>query len=173
MAKKIGRPPLYNPERVEIICNAIANGDSVEVVCAKVGITPSTFYDWQDKFPEFSQAVKDARKIYDDWKLDGILEDARKSLKVLICGQDYEEVKTTYEPQRDGTPKIKLQTRTTKKIAPNATAIIFALCNRDPEHWQNRVVQDGKIELEQKPKVSLDNVPDELLMQVAEAMNLK
>ena len=63
-----------------------------------------------------------------------------------------------------------------KRVPPSATAIIFALCNRDPEHWQNRVSNDisGKIETENKGAgVSLANVPDSLLSQVIEAINGK
>ena len=112
---------------------------------------------------------------FSEWEMHGILEDARKSLKTLICGQEYEETKTEYESDKNGNPRIKKQTRVTKKILPNPTAVIFALCNRDPEHWQNRVSNEisGKIETENKPGITLANVPDTLLAQVIDAINGK
>lgn len=173
---KAGRKPMYTPERVAKICKAIENGETNETAAKIGGIAVSTFCEWQAKKPEFMEAIKRAKAAFEDWQMNGILEDARKSLKTLVCGQEYEEIKTEYENDNNGQPRIKKQTRITKKILPNPTAVIFALCNRDPEHWQNRVAQDvnGKIDVEQKGSgVSLANVPDSLLAQVIDAINGK
>ena len=175
MAKR-GRQPMYTPERVAKICKAIENGETNAVAAKIGGIHIATFCEWQNTKPEFAEAVKRAKAGFEDWQLNGILEDAKKSLKTLICGQEYEEIKTEYENDKSGNPRIRKQTRVTKKILPNPTAVIFALCNRDPEHWQNRVAQDvnGKIDVEQKgPGISLANVPDDLLAKVIDAINGK
>lgn len=161
---------------MRIICDAIERGETNETAAKLGGIHIATFCEWQNTKSEFAEAVKRAKAAFEDWQMNGILEDARKSLKTLVCGQEYEEIKTEYENDKNGQPRIKKQTRTTKKILPNPTAVIFALCNRDPEHWQNRVAQDvnGKIDVEQKgPGVSLANVPDSLLAQVIDAINGK
>ncbi len=174
MAKR-GRQPRYNPERVARICKAIENGETNATAAKIGGISVSTFCEWQATKPEFSESVKRAKAVFEEWQLTGILEDARKSLKTLVCGQEYEEVKTEYEqdPRNPSTPRIKKQTRITKRIPPNPTAVIFALCNRDPEHWQNRVSNEisGKIETETKPGLSLANVPDDLLAKVIDAIH--
>lgn len=166
---------MYTPERVKKICDAIERGETNETAAKLAGISVTTFCDWQAKKTEFAQAVKKAKAAFEDWQMNGILEDARKSLKTLICGQEYEEIKTEYENDSHGNPRIKKQTRVTKKILPNPTAVIFALCNRDPEHWQNRVSNEisGKIETESKPGITLANVPDNLLAQVIDAINGK
>lgn len=171
-----GRQAKYTPERVRTICDAIERGETNETAAKLGGISRSTFFEWLNSRSDFSDAVKKAKAAFEDWQMNGILEDARKSLKTLVCGQEYEEIKTEYENDKNGQPRIKKQTRVTKKILPNPTAVIFALCNRDPEHWQNRVAQDvnGKIDVEQKgPGVSLANVPDSLLAQVIDAINGK
>ena len=171
-----GRQAKYTPERVRIICDAIERGETNETAAKLGGIHIATFCEWQNTKSEFAEAVKRAKAAFEDWQMNGILEDARRSLKTLVCGQEYEEIKTEYENDKNGQPRIKKQTRTTKKILPNPTAVIFALCNRDPEHWQNRVAQDvnGKIDVEQKGSgVSLANVPDSLLAQVIDAINGK
>lgn len=178
MATKRGRRPVYTPERVAKICEAIENGETNATAAKIGGISISTFCEWQATKAEFSEAVKRAKAAFEEWQMVGILEDAKKSLKTLICGQEYDEVKTEYErnPLDPDTPRIKKQTRITKRILPSPTAVIFALCNRDPEHWQNRVSQDvnGKLDVEQKgPGVSLANVPDSLLAQVIDAINGK
>ena len=171
-----GRKPKYTPDRVAKICKAIENGETNETAAKIGGISVSTFCEWQSTKKEFSEAIKKAREAYEDWQLHGILEDAKKSLKTLICGKEYEEVKTEYENDKNGNPRIKKQTRVTKVVLPNPTAVIFALCNRDPDNWKNRVAQDvnGKIDVEQKGSgISLANVPDSLLAQVIDAINGK
>lgn len=174
---KVGRKPMFTPERVEAILDSLRKGDSDEVAAKIGGISKTTFYEWQNTKPEFADAVKSAKADFEQWTLGEILTDARRGLKVLVCGTEYEEVKTEYEqdPRNPSAPRIKKQTRQTKKILPNATAVIFALCNRDPDHWQNRVSQElsGKIETEQSTEVSLANVPDSLLEQVIDAIYKK
>lgn len=166
---------MYTPERVAKICKAIENGETNATAAKIGGIHVATFCEWQNTKPEFAEAVKRAKAAFEEWQMNGILEDARKSLKTLICGQEYEEIKTEYENDKTGNPRIKKQSRVTKKILPNPTAVIFALCNRDPEHWQNRVNNElsGKIETETKSNISLANVPDDLLAQVIDAINKK
>jgi len=166
----------YNPKIVRLICQHIEQGETNEHAAQLVGISKQTFYDWLNTKIDFSDAVKKAKEEYQKWLHNDILADAERSLKVLINGTEYEEIKTEYENGPDGNPRIKKQSRTTKKILPNPTAVIFALCNRDPEHWQNRISQDvnGKIDVEQKGSgISLSNVPDSLLAQVIEAINGK
>lgn len=171
----MARPPKYTPERVAKILDAIKQGDGVELAAKKAGVSPSQFYEWQATKPEFAEAVKAAKAEYEEWELNGLLQDAKKSLKVLICGQEYDETKTEYEqdPKNPTQPRVKRMTTTHKKILPSATAVIFALCNRDPERWQNRVSNEisGKLDTDGKTEVSLAKVPDELLAQVIEAIN--
>lgn len=166
---------MCTPERVRKICEALERGETKETAAKIGGITMTTFCDWQNTKPEFAEAVKRAKEVYEEWELNGILADARKSLKTLVCGLEYEEIKTEYENDANGQPRIKKQLRTTKKILPNPTAVIFALCNRDPEHWQNRINQElsGRVETETKQNVSLANVPDELLAKVIDAISAK
>lgn len=175
---KVGRKPRYTTDRVQRICEAIESGETAKNAAAIGGIDDKTFYRWLKEKNEFKDRVKKAKETYKDWLMNGILADAERSLKVLINGTEYEEIKTEYEqnPTNPDAPRIKKQTRITKKILPNPTAVIFALCNRDPEHWQNRISQDvnGRIDVEQKGSgISLANVPDSLLAQVIEAINGK
>lgn len=172
---KVGRPPMYTPERVAKICKALENGETNEVAAKSGGIGTTTFCKWLNEKADFAKAVKKARSVYEDWQLNGILEDAQKSLKTLICGMEYTETKTEYIADGEGQPTIKKQTTINKRVLPSATAVIFALCNRDPDHWQNRVSNEitGKLQTEEKSDISLKNVPDDLLAQVIEAINKK
>lgn len=174
MAKR-GRQPMCTPERIARICEAIKNGETDATAAKMGGIVYGTFARWMNENKDFSNSVKKAREAFEEWQMNGILEDAKKSLKTLICGQEYEEIKTEYENDKNGNPRIRKQTRVTKKVLPNPTAVIFALCNRDPENWKNRVENtlSGKIETESKPGITLANVPDDLLAQVIDAISGK
>lgn len=166
------RKSKYTPERVERICKAIEDGSTYEDAAKIGGIAESTFFEWLNNNAEFLERVKRAKESFEEWERNDILAAAKKSLKTCILGQDYEEVKTVYEPDADGTPRIKQQVRTTKRIPPSVTALIFALCNRDPEHWQNRVNTESTVKVEEKKsEISLANVPDELLEKLADYIN--
>lgn len=166
----------YTPECVESICQALRNGCTDLDAARAAGISKDTFYEWIKTAPDFADLVKKAKREFQEWEFYGILADAKKSLKTLICGIEYEETKTELvREQGKGEMKIVKQTKTTKRVPPSATAIIFALCNRDPEHWQNRVASDitAKVDADTKADVSLASVPDDLLAQVLECIKNK
>lgn len=167
-----GRKPKYTPERVERICKGISEGRTEKDSCFAAGISVSQFHFWLNAKPEFAEAVKRAKQQYQDWFDNHLLEDAERGLLRLVCGEEYTVTTTEYENDGTGQPRIKKQKTENKKILPNVTAIIFALTNRAPEKWKNRLSQDvnGKIQTESKSDVSLANVPDDLLEKVIESI---
>jgi transposase len=56
----MARPTKYTPEVVGKVTQAIKLGATYELAAAYAGIAESTFYDWQARKPEFSEAVKSA-----------------------------------------------------------------------------------------------------------------
>lgn len=168
-----GRPSKYTPEVVEIIRNSLAQGDSRATACKLAGISDETFRRWLDDYVDFVAVVKNAEAEYRNWEHNEILASAKKSLRVLIEGQEYEETITEYENDGANQPRIKRQTTKTKKILPSATAVIFALCNRDPENWKNRISSEveAKVQSDQRADVNLKAIPDDLLEQVIKAIN--
>ncbi len=168
-----GRKPKYTPERVTAICRAIADGETIQTACKRGGISDDTFMRWRANNPEFAQAIKKAEKEYNDWYNDGLVRDCKMSLKKLITGYEYDEVTTEYEKDKDGNPQIKKQKRITRMVAPNPTAIIFALTNRDPENWKNRQTTDitANVKAENTNKPDLSAIPDDLLEEVLNKIN--
>lgn len=55
-----GRKSKYEPERVEKLLKAIRLGTTYKHACDYAGIHIDTFYEWQDKYPEFSDKIKEA-----------------------------------------------------------------------------------------------------------------
>lgn len=180
---KTGRLPKYNEECVGRIYEALRSGCGDLDAAKAGGISKDTFYTWLKEKPDFIEVVKNAKREFREWEMNGILSDAKKSLKTLICGFEYEEVKSEYgrkksekdDPHDADELVIIRKTITTKRVLPSTTAVIFALCNRDPERWQNRVTNDitAKVDADAKADVSLANVPDELLAQVLDAIKEK
>lgn len=167
----------YTPERVERIRKALSEGHTIRYACKLANLGEKTYQKWKAAKPEFAAMEKAAIAEYEEWLANSMVKDSKKSLQTLIMGQEYEETKTEYEqdPANPKNLRIKRKTTTNKKILPNVTAVIFALCNRDPENWKNRVEGslNAKVESEGKQDLSLANVPDNLLEQVVEAINSK
>ncbi len=164
----------WTDDKVEIMCKEVAQGKTYEQAFKKARIAQSTFYNHLKTDMEFMERIKKAEKEFNEYFDANIVSISKRSLAELISGYEYDETTTETIPGKNGKIVIKKKV-VHKKAAPNTTAVIFALCNRDPEHWQNRIQQDinGKIEAETKNEVSLKNVPDELLSQVIDAINSK
>ena len=165
--KKKGRKPQWTDTKVEIMCKAIAAGKSYKDAFTAARVSERTFYYHLREDLQFLQLVKKAEQE--------LVVDCKRSLTELVRGYEWDETTTETVPSKDGKTTITKTKVVHKKAAPNPTAIIFALCNRDPEHWQNRVNNElsGKIETETKSNISLANVPDELLAKVIDAINGK
>lgn len=56
----MGRPTKYNAEITKKITDSIRVGATFALACAYAGITEETFSQWRKKYPEFSEAVKEA-----------------------------------------------------------------------------------------------------------------
>lgn len=172
---KRGRPQKYTPERVQIIVNARRNGETYELAAKRAGVAESLIYAWKERYLDFRDQIKKAESEHEKEYVNELLTSAKRSLGDLVRGYEYEEVKTEYENDAKGNPRIKKQTNTTKRVPPNPTAIIFTLTNLEPETWKNRQTTDlnGKVETDGKTDISLANVPDDLLAKVIDAINGK
>ena len=173
--KKKGRKPHWTDTKVEIMCKAIAAGKSYKDAFTAARVSKATFYAHLANDSDFSDRVKKAEQEYQDWYDSQLVVDCKRSLIELVNGYEWDETTTEHALNKAGKMVEVKKKVVHKKAAPNPTAIIFALCNRDPEHWQNRVNNElsGKIETETKSNISLANVPDDLLAKVIDAINGK
>ena len=152
----------------------IANGKSYKDAYTAVRFSHQTFYKHLKEDVDFLERVKMAEKEYQEYYDSHLVVDCKRSLIELVQGYEWDE--TTTESALVNGKMVEVKRKVVhKKAAPNPTAIIFALCNRAPEEWSNKHIQEisGKIETETKSNVSLANVPDNLLEQVIDAINGK
>ena len=57
-----GRPTLYSSAIGQELVEAMATGLSLEAAAAQIGLSPRVVFDWQQKHPEFLQAVQEGRQ---------------------------------------------------------------------------------------------------------------
>jgi len=167
MAKR-GRKPVYSEERVKIITRIIADGGTYKDAYEAAGISHNVFYNWKNEINEFKEALEKAERDYDE----NLVNDAKAGLRKLVRGYTYDEVTTETYPDKSGKQQTKKKV-IQKHIAPNPTAIIFTLTNRDPENWKNRQTNEisGDLKTTMETKVDLSKLPDELLSQVLEKLD--
>jgi len=173
--KKRGRKPQWTDAKVEIMCKAIADGKSYKDAFTAARVSKAAFYAHLANDKDFIDRVKIAEQEYQEWYDSQLVVSCKRSLIELVQGYEWDETTTESALDKNGKMVEVKKKVVHKKAAPNATAIIFALCNRAPEEWSNKHIQEisGKIETETKSNVSLANVPDNLLEQVIDAINGK
>jgi len=126
--QRIGRPSKYRPEFVEQAGQLCRDEGYTDVqLAAKFGIGKTQLYVWKREYPEFAEAIKRGKEGFDTRVVES-------SLLKRATGYEYDEITTV----RDGVVKV-----VTKLMAPDVTACIFWLKNRNPKRWcdaQHQVV---------------------------------
>ena len=131
----------FNDVKDDII-SCIREGDSNILACKKVGISKSTFYEWLESYPDFSDSLKKARKKF----RETIVQTLEQSLWKRAAGYEIEESKNEYRTLKDGSKVLVKSSKITKHFPPDTGALIFALTNLDPENWKNR--QDNRLSVD-------------------------
>jgi len=65
--RPVGRPSLYDPAYCEQVIELGRLGKSVEQIASHLGMSLRVFYDWKEKYPEFLQALDDAKQYEQYW----------------------------------------------------------------------------------------------------------
>lgn len=124
----MGRPSKYETEikdKLPAVQGWARNGLSNDQIAENLGITRSTFYEYQKKYKDFSDALKRGKEVVDFEVENALLKRA--------LGYDCEETKIE-KSDKDGVKVIK----TVKHIPPDVGAAAFWLKNRKPVDWRDR-----------------------------------
>lgn len=119
---KLGKPSLYHetfPHLVEVLTLV---GGILNDVADLLGVREDTVSGWMTQHPAFSMAIKTARKRAD--------AEVVKSLRHRAIGYSHSAVKIFNDEGR------AMVVPYTEQYAPDPTAAIFWLCNRDPDNWR-------------------------------------
>ena len=127
-----GRKPKYDPDVTPKLAEEYArNGFGDGQIANQLGIATGTIYEWCNKYPEFSSALKRGR------------EPANIELKqaMLKAAQGYyvdEEETVAILDVKTKEPKSFRKTTRKKYIAPSPTMQIFLAKNRMPEKYRDK-----------------------------------
>ena len=134
-----GRPSNYDPTKHPTAATFLANqfGMTNQHIADAFMISINTLDHWIEDHPEFRQAIKAGRDNWDTGQVEttllrramGYPYTETKVKEVLVEGMDAEGVAVAV-PARE-------VTTFNKTMAPNMTAIIFWLKNRQPERWRD------------------------------------
>lgn len=118
-SRSVGRPSSYNPDVHPVKARELlAQGHTHRAVIEVFGVHTSTYYEWQDKYPEFADATKRGAEIADD----EVVASLHRSATGFMAP--------------DG-----------KYVFPNQTAQIFWLKNRQPGKWKDKQEVEADITL--------------------------
>lgn len=104
------------------------DGLTDEQLAEKMGCGVRTLYDWKERFPQISQALKKGKEVVDLQVENALLKRA--------LGYEYIEERIEVS-DKDGRKVIQ----TTKTVPPDTTAQIFWLKNRRPDKWREKQVE--------------------------------
>lgn len=164
-AVSVGRNSLwdeYFKDNYKDFAEDYAKGEeTLRELCDRYGISTQTFYNLKDEKIEFFDAIKNAKEQRRDEKL-GM---ANRGMKMLLEGGEYTETRVEAHRPPDGDQEdeqLEKVVRTRKRVLPNATMIIFTLCNLDKENWKHisTIKHEG---IPDRPPVDLSNLSDEEL----------
>lgn len=111
------------------------DGLTDEQIAANIGIRAGTLYEWKNRFPEFSEALKKGKEVVDRQVENALLKRA--------LGYEYEEVKEKFEGG-----ELTERTVTRKEVVADTTAQIFWLKNRKPDKWRDKPAYEDTSELD-------------------------
>lgn len=96
-----------------------------EQIAHNMGIGRTTLYDWKNKFPNISNALKGGKEVIDRQVENALLKRA--------LGYSYDEIT---QESVDGV--LEVTKVVMKQVSPDTTAQIFWLKNRKPKQWRDK-----------------------------------
>lgn len=130
------------PENLLRITNWAANGCTIAEMAKNMGIGERTLYEWIDKHPQISQAIKEGLAMS--------CQAIENALFKRAVGYEVEDVDTMQEFKgelRDGKPVngsiTKRETRKRRQVPPDVAAQIFYLKNRASDRYADRRVVEN------------------------------
>lgn len=129
---RVGRKPKYKewltPDGLQKIREWAEEGlYEQQIAKDKVGIAPQTWCEWKNRFPELDEAVKEGQRKADKEVVNAVF---RAAVGFTVSDEKV-------EVQEGPTGRTVKKSSVKRTFAPNMTAAIFWLKNRDPEGWKD------------------------------------
>jgi orotate phosphoribosyltransferase-like protein len=138
---------VYKPEYVKRAFDLAKIGLTHDQMALAIGVGYRAFNKWLVTKPEFNEAVRMGKEIFDSGVELTLLQRA--------MGYDYDEVKEVTGVDSQGRP-YHYTTKTTKKVLPDVTAQIFWLKNRKKERWADVHKQETSLSLNMQKTLKME-----------------
>lgn len=109
-----GRPSIYDPAIGDMIADLMGDGYSIRGACGMIGVSKSAVYEWEQKHPEFADALNRGRDAAAAWWESCAIRLARDkdadSAPMVIFGlknrvaDEWRDVNRTEHTGKDGGP---------------------------------------------------------------------
>jgi hypothetical protein len=150
-----GRPTKYTEDYVRIAYEVMSLGATITKLAKVIGVNADSIYEWQKKYPEFSESIQRGRDHFDS-------EVVEEALYKRATGYHYKIETFTHF----GQDKLVL-TKIVKKYSPPCfQAIRFWLSNRNPKRWgiknteaDNKIIFYTKEDVDKMLKDEKDRYP--------------
>ena len=125
-----GRPTKYDARyHVPWAEGMMRRGATVKELAESFDVSVATIYNWRDEHPEFLEALNIGREQTD--------MEVERSLYERAMGYTQKETRTVTKIV-DGQPVPDRVETIERQVAPDTTACIFWLKNRNPKLWRDR-----------------------------------
>jgi hypothetical protein len=140
-----GRPSKFDCINLDQVRVLTEHGFTDKEMASFFGVVISTWHKWKLDSPEFSDSLKEGKKTADNRVVRALYERAT----------GYSHIDTKFATHEG---VITDQKEYTKHYAPDTTACIFWLKNRDKENWRDKVDVgvSGKLDLNSLSDVQLE-----------------
>lgn len=132
------------------------DGYTDEQIASKIGISRQTLYRWRKQAPELDKTLKEGKEIADI--------EVENALFKKVVGGYYEETKEEIKTYPDGTEVI-IKSTYKRYQAPDTTALIFWLKNRQPDKWYDRKPVEETKDNQDKQIVRYIELLDDTLLE--------
>ncbi len=155
---KSGRKSKYDPLTTPSLAEDYAKELLTDAqIGAKLGISHETFYQWQKKYVEFSEAIKRGKAVSNVKLLQAMQKTAE--------GYTVEEEVTVIHLDKDKQPKSYDRIVKKRYIPPSTTTQIFLAKNRMPEDFRDV----NRHEVDLRGQIKVNTLADLMMEEFANA----
>ena len=157
----MARPSKWNEldmlSKLDSVAGWAKNGSTNEEIAKMLGISCKLFYEWQNKYSEFREAIKKGKDISNGELLNSAFTQATGFRFTEQQGFKVKDYKTVTDPQTGHSKLVQIErvvvVEVEKYCPPNATMSIFMLKNRLPEQYKDKREHDvnANLTFEVKP----------------------
>jgi len=120
-------------------------------IAAKLGVSRAQYYVYQNKYPDFADAIKRGKRPVDMMVENALLKRA--------LGYDYTEQTTEIKMDAQGKPTPAMVKNTVRHVAGDIGAMAFWLKNRKPSDWKDK--HDFDLNLNKTPVIKIGYTSDD------------